>query len=499
MAKAQAWQCDVCGYVHEGDSPPDVCPVCGVGPEHFQPVSENDDSGAEEPNPTSWRCTVCDYVHEGPEPPPICPVCGVDHSFFEPLESDDKGSSPASAPTPRDGEHLVIVGAGAAGVAAAESARKTDPHLRITLCSDEPWPTYVRLNLTRYLAGELTEQDLISRENAWFEKRDIQLVRGTIHRIEPHAQRLVREHGESLTYDRLILTTGAHPFMPPIQGADTAGVMVCRTREDANRILDSLKDGLPCVCVGGGLLGLENAGALARRGARVTVVEHGDRLMPRQLAEPASSRLQKHLNSMQVDVICSARVDRIETRSDSTLAVHLHDGTIKEAGLVLVTAGIRPNLELARQADLEVNHGVVVDDHLRTSDPRIFAAGDVAEHCETLYGLWTMAQAQGRIAGINAAGGNQTFSQQSPPTWLKVLDVKVFSMGVVEPRPDQDRVLEQESEDAYARIILHCDRIIGANLFGDLSLADEIQSAIQKQTPVNELEQVCNAFGQLWP
>ncbi len=475
------WKCEVCGYVHVGPEPPAQCPVCGVGPDQFSSlkISTPEPPESEVAVSEAWRCTVCDYVHEGSEPPERCPVCGAQADLFEP---ETGGPSTEATETV---DRIVIVGAGVAGVTAAEHARKTAPGADITLVSKEPGKPYLRLNLTRYLAGEVGDEELPLQRAGFYEEHAITLRHGEVERVEREARQVVLTGGARLGYDRLVMAQGAHPFVPPITGATREGVLTFRTTADARAILDRVGEGRRCVCIGGGLLGLETAGALERQGLQVTVVEGYGWLLPRQLPKPAGKRLAAYLEDRGIQVRAGASVKEI--RGDEAVGgVALDDGTELPAELVVISAGVRPNSWLARTCGLKVQNGVVVDDRMATDDPAIFAAGDLAEHRGVVFGIWPTAFAQGMVAGINAAGGRAEFPGAAPSNRLKVLDVDVFSIGRFEPADASDTVYERQDDERYARLLVHDGKLVGAALYGDTALAGRVKEAIEQGTQLQQ-------------
>ncbi len=497
---ATRWQCEVCSYIHEGATPPDECPICGVGPDQFSPYPPEEAGAPEPPPPASrWRCTVCDFVHESDAPPEKCPVCGVGADLFvpetaEPEPQPVRHAAPVVAGT--SAERLVIVGGGVAGVTAAEHARLCSSDLAVTLVHKEAGLPYNRLNLTRFLAGEVEEGKLDLHGQSWYDSRSIELLRGEVAQLDTDEARLELRDGRTIAYDRLVLANGAHPFLPPIAGASRQGVVALRTREDARRVLERTRPGLDCVCVGGGLLGLEVAGGLARRNVRVSVLEGFDWLLPRQLAEPAGKLLQRHLEQLGITIRCPARIAEL-VGDESVRAVRLEDGEELSADVVIIATGVRPNSFLARQSGIEVATGIVVDDRMQTSAPGVFAAGDVAEHRGRVYGLWPAAIEQGRVAGSNAAGGRESFSGMPPATQLKVLDVAIFSIGEITPRDGASRIVEQQSADTYLRLVCRDGTLVGANLFGDMSLAGAVRDAIESRTQIADLSDKSPQLGKL--
>jgi nitrite reductase (NADH) large subunit len=482
MARTAAWRCTVCGYVHQGESPPEWCPVCGAGRTDFEPYAEPAPAPAATPPARLWQCLNCNYVHAGDEPPEVCPVCGAPQDRFEAV-AEEVGAPVRGAAA----GHILVVGAGVAGLSAVESVRQTAPDARVTVVSKEPHLPYYRLNLTRYLAGEVDEDDLPIHPQAWYDEQNVDLVLGAeVAGLRLDAKTVDLRDGRDITFDRLVLTAGAHPFIPPISGAAKEGVTSLRTVEDARRILAYPLAETPCVVVGGGLLGLETAGALARRGARVMLLEGHGWLMPRQLSRLAGDLLREHLKGVGVDL--KTEVHAKELVGDERVGgVLLDDGATVQAGLVVVATGVRPNSYLARLAGLTVNHGVVVDNRLTSSHPAVLAAGDVAEHAGILYGSWHASQFQGRIAGMNAAGAEAVFGGIPRSNTLKVLGVDVMSIGTFEPEDGSYSVLEDEGDGAYRRFVFHDGRMAGAILLGDASLSTAVKKAIEGETDFSAL------------
>ncbi|MBW2732477.1 MAG: FAD-dependent oxidoreductase, partial [Deltaproteobacteria bacterium] len=246
---------------------------------------------------SKWRCDVCGYIHEGPEPPAICPVCGVGPELFSLVEEEP---APVALDQQAEGKHIVIIGGGIAGLRAAEYARKGDDTAQITLVHKERMLPYNRLNLTPLLAGEVEEGQLLLHDASWYKAQRIETLEGEVVRIDRDAATLFLRDGSSLAFHRLVLASGAQPFVPPLAGVERAGVLSLRTLDDVQRILALAPRGARCVCIGGGLLGLEAAGALNKRGVSVTVVEGAPWLLPRQLAEPAAAVLAGELDKLGI-------------------------------------------------------------------------------------------------------------------------------------------------------------------------------------------------------
>lgn len=436
-----------------------------------------------------FRCTICGYVHEGDDPPDECPVCGAGREAFVPEAETSPAGVPSTSPTiarswdGNAGPELLVLGGGIAGLSAVEAAREASPDAVITLVHREATLPYNRLSLTRYLAGSVAKGHLLIRPRSWFEAQRIRLVHAEARRIDRSRRLVALDDGGSLSYDRLLIATGAHPHVPPIPGVRFLGVHVLRTLDDADAILERASRGAHCVCIGGGLLGLESAGGLARRGLAVKVLEEARWLLPRQLAESAAARLADHLRNLGIEVRTGVRVTEI-VGDDSVRAVRLADETEVPADLVIIAAGVRPNTELGRSAGLAVNRGLVVDDGLRTSDPDVLAAGDVAEHRGIVWGLWTVAAEQGALAGRAMAGAPVAYQSNPPATHLKVVELPVLSVGRFEVETPGDRIVEHAEQARLVRILLRDGRVVGGNLVGDPALADVLRRAVQERLPL---------------
>jgi len=472
----QAWRSTVCGYIHRGAQPPDECPVCGSPKERFEPYTEivkSEPAAA----PQQWRCLVCNYQHAGDTPPDTCPVCATPGKQFEAVtraqkdaKTDDSGS-----------EQFIVVGSGIAGVSAIESIRQASSEARITMLTKDAQLPYYRLNLTRFLAGELTAGQLLIHKEEWYQQNNIRLITGAeVSDVLLEKQEVTQSDGEAHHYDKLVLTAGAHPFIPPIPGARMEGVTTLRTMEDAKRILEESEKARNIVIIGGGVLGLEAAGALAKRKRKVMILESFGWLMPRQLNRTAARLLKKHIESIGVS-LKSGVFARELLGDEHVTGVLLKSGETIPADLVIITAGVRSNSYIARLAGLHVNQGIIVNDHMQTSDPNVYAAGDIAEHRGIVYGLWNAAQFQGSIAGMNAIGNPVEFGGIPRSNSLKVLGADLLSIGKFEAEDGGDSIIEAECEGNYARFVFRDAHLVGSILYGNTAISGEIKSAIENK------------------
>ncbi|MFA6292811.1 MAG: FAD-dependent oxidoreductase [Victivallales bacterium] len=470
--KQKTWRCTVCGYVHVGTEAPDMCPVCGASKSELEPYVETLPS-VSPVKATLWQCMNCSFVHEGASPPDACPVCGAEKAKFEAVAEsgrEAKGANPVKA---------VIIGGGIAGVSAAETIRKRSPDSDISLIALENELPYYRLNLTRYLSGEITRDALPVYPESWYKGNRIDLICGvSVQEISPDTKNVRLSDGRDIAYEKLILATGSHPYIPSLKGGDLDGVSVLRTSADADRILDMVGKGSRCVCIGGGILGIETAGALARQGADITMLESHEWLMPRQLNRKAAGVLERHMSGLGVKILKNARTQEIKG-SGRVAAVLLQGGRSIDAELVILATGVRPNTSLARKTRFEVNTGIVVDNHMRTSQPDVFAAGDAAEHNGQLYGSWAASQYQGGIAALNAVGLPTVFGGLPRSNTVKALGLDLTSIGKFMPEDGSYVVFEQEEEYSYMEFVFRDGKMLGAILVGHPELASPAKKAVE--------------------
>jgi nitrite reductase (NADH) large subunit len=454
----KSFRCSVCGYIHFGEMPPDVCPVCGVSASEFELFEEKNSNNNTENN--SWRCINCEYIHENNELPEKCPICGVGKDMFEPYIKDV-----VSGENQESGS-IVIVGSGVAGVSCAEEIRKNNTKAKITIISEDSEMPYYRLNLTRYLAGEVNKNDLNMHSLDWFKEKEIALVlHKKVVEINKEEKFVVLDDKTNINFDKLVLANGSHPFIPPFKGNNLKNVISVKTVQDADYILQRIKNVKSCVCIGAGILGLEVAGAISKQGVEVTLLEGAEWLMPRQLNKKAGILLKSFLDKIGIKVKENSNIDEIFGEEECK-GVKLSTGEMIDADLVIITAGVRPNKHLAIKANLEVNNGVVVDNHMKTSNNSIYAIGDVSEHHGIVYGLWNTAQYQGIIAAQNLNGMSTQFGGIPRSNVLKVLGLDLFSIGEFIPKDASYKVYEEEKQDKYTLIVLRDGKIVGSIIMG---------------------------------
>ncbi|MDZ7760723.1 MAG: FAD-dependent oxidoreductase [Desulfovermiculus sp.] len=382
----------------------------------------------------------------------------------------------------------IIVGNGVAGTSAAEAIRKLDPTGPIDIFSDEDVPFYYRIKLPEVVTGEIHEDNIIAKKPNWYEDQGMSLHLMTrIVEIDADKKALMTKDGQKFLYDRLLLATGSHSFIPPIQGSDKPGLFTLRNMQDVRTIRKWAEKAEQAVLIGGGLLGLEAGNGLRKLGKKVTVVEVFPRLLPRQLDTEGASRLQSMLEDMGFAFCLGAKTTSIEGQ-DAVEKVILDTGSSLPADLILVSAGVRPNLELARQLHLDMDKGIKVDEYLQTNRPDIYAAGDVTEFAGRVYGIWPAAQDQGRLAGRNMAANGQPQAYQGTvmANTLKVVGIDLASAGEIDAEGQYDARVKAD-DHCYRKIVLDGRTIIGCIMLGDTRGFQKVTKLIQEQADASDV------------
>lgn len=359
-----------------------------------------------------------------------------------------------------------IIGNGVAGTTAAQEIRRIDDASPIMVLTEEDLPFYYRIRLPEVVAGDVDEVALVAHEEDWYWDHGIDLyLNSKVIQADPNQQLLWTEDGREFPYDRLLLANGSHSFVPPIEGADLSGVFTLRSIQDARRIKAWAESCRQTTLIGGGLLGLEAGNGLRKLGKQVNVVEFFPRLLPRQLDVAGAARLQSMLEEMGFRFYLGAKTKALSGPSQVG-EVHLEDGQNLDTEMVMISAGVRPNLELGRQLGVDVEKGILVDEHLQTSLPSVFAAGDAAECQGRLYGIWPAAMEQGRMAGRNMTGNKDAYRGTVMANTLKVVGIDLASAGEIDAEDELDSRV-RNTDETYRKVVLDDGRIIGCIMLGD--------------------------------
>lgn len=389
--------------------------------------------------------------------------------------------------------NAIIIGNGVAGMKIAEEFRSIDAEASIDVFSDEPYGYYSRIWLPEVVAGTKSVDAIIMRNEAWYDQKSIVFHPSTkVSSISPADKTITLENGEIKAYNKLFVCTGASNSIPPITNASIPGVFTIRTIDDALAVKDWIQGKETAVCIGGGLLGLEAARNLETAGLRVTVVEVFPRLLPKQLCQTSSSILQEKIQEIGIKTIVNTTVEEI-LGSDTVTGVKLASGEELPADVVLVSAGIKARVDLAREAGLEVNKGVVVNEFMQTNDPDIYAAGDVIEFQGRGWGIIPAALEQATLAAKHAAGVEvEPYQPTTPSNKLKIIDFDVMSVGsmILDDEDDQCRVFISKNELAgvYKKFVVKDEKLIGAILLD--AKEDEAFVSQNINKPISEADLV---------
>ncbi|WP_394173043.1 NAD(P)/FAD-dependent oxidoreductase [Guptibacillus hwajinpoensis] len=387
-------------------------------------------------------------------------------------------------------KRIVVVGAGMAAIRFLESLLSVKSfRFEIMIIGEERQPSYKRHLLSRVLQGEMRVEETLSHEQEWYQRNGIRfLMNEKVQSIDCNDQQVKTDRGRKVRYDYLVLATGSTPHLLPVKGVGKQGVRTFRTLEDCYALLENAHLYKKAAVIGAGVLGLEAAMGLVSLGVETTVVHHQPNVMNRQLDRLSAEMLQEELEERGVTFLLSKRTKEVLGNSQVE-GIRFADGTILETDLVLMSVGIRPNIELARKAGLEVHRGIVVNDDLQTSMPNIFAIGECIEHREATYGatepIYEHADSLARtLTGFLATG----YQGSTVSTHLNIGGINVFSSGqVLETEETRTFQWIDPIRHVYKKIVTLHGRVIGAILYGDTSEAKHLKRLVQELAPVSSI------------
>ena len=385
--------------------------------------------------------------------------------------------------------HVAIVGSGVAGVTAARTIRENDPKAKISIYTDENHLYYPRPRLYEVLSGEAKTQEIYMFSEQWYEKRGIKVhLNKKILGIETPKKELLLEDRSRVNYDKLLLANGARPFVPPIKDVEKTGVFTLRSIKDALTIKEYTKKTRKAIIIGGGLLGLEFAASLRKLGQQVEVVEIFPRLLPRQLDQDGATILKDRIETRGINIVLGVKTEEILGKK-TVSGILLNNGKELSGNLILISAGVRSNTDLAVESGIKVDKGVVVDQYLQTSVNDVYAAGDVAEFEGRVYGIIPAAMEQAKIAAMNMLEKEkQVYKGTIPSNTLKIVGIDLTSMGLVNPEgPRYEEVKKIDKEKGvYKKIVLEQGKIVGAIILGDRKGVTLIKKLMDQEIDVTK-------------
>jgi len=390
----------------------------------------------------------------------------------------------------------VIIGNGPTGLVAAETLRRLQPDAEIALIGDEKEPPYSRMAIPYFLHGSIGEAGThLRKAHDHYAQHRIHLIEGRVANIDAKAKQIEFDGGERLPYDTLLIATGSSPVIPPIPGIDLPNVHTCWTIEDARAIAAKATPGSRVLQLGAGFIGCIIMEALAARGTQLTVVEMGDRMVPRMMTAKAGAMIKAWVEKKGVAVHCNAAITGI-AQKDGALSVTLSTGTALLADLVICAAGVRPNVDFLKASGMEIGRGIRVDAGMRTSLPDVYAAGDVTEapgfHSgqPELNAIQPNAADQARVAAHNMAGGQSQSQGSLAINVLDTLGLISTSFGQWQGVPAEqggsgvERV--DEARNAYLSLQFQGDVLIGATSIGWTAHVGALRGLVQTRAALGE-------------
>jgi len=392
---------------------------------------------------------------------------------------------------------VVIIGNNVAGTTLAKALRDADANAEIVLYTDEPTPYYPRPKLIDYLEGKVQEKDMLFYPPEWYEKNMLGLhLSSGAEKIDPAGKRILVK-GTWIPYDALVLATGSSAFVPPFKGLPKKDVFTLRTMEDARNIKEVAARSKQAIVIGGGLLGLESARGVCSSNPdlKVTILEYAEHLLMRQLDHEGADILQAWIEGTGAKVVTRAETEEI-LGEESVTGVRLKDGRVIEGDMVIISAGARANLGLAKDAGLKVNRGIVVDSSLRTSDPSIFAIGDVSEFNGQVWAMIPPALDQARVAAKKILGQpGPDYKGTVPSNTLKVTGLDLTSVGTVrsahehkEPGFEEIRAVTPDRK-VYKKFVIKDGKMIGAILLGTKKEAMKVTKIVKDGEPIDSIKE----------
>ena len=434
---------------------------------------------------TAWKCLVCGETVPGLAPPGACPVCGVGQEQFVKIVVEEVSFKKDT------NEKFIIIGGGAAGVAACEEIRKRNATCGIEIISKENVIGYNRPMLTKGILAEVDMLNLFIKPFAWYAENNITLTLSAgVTEIDDKAKTIKLSDGSGRKFDKLILATGAEAFVPPFKGADKEGVFAIRTLETINKIRDFLQGGVKSAAViGGGVLGLEAAWEFKKAGLDVTVIEAGPVIMGRQLDERAGKFLLASFEKAGIKHAVGSGIDEI-AGDGRVSGVKLADGSLVAADIVIISTGVKQNIALAQNIGIETTKSIVVNDKMETGKDCIYACGDCAEFEGVNYAIWPQAVDMGKAAGANASGDDVAYKKTVAAVTFNGMNTSIFSIGDVgkaEGKKYKTKEYCDEENLIYEKLYFLNSKFCGGILMGDVKKTGQLLKAIEEKTNISEM------------
>jgi NAD(P)H-nitrite reductase large subunit len=391
----------------------------------------------------------------------------------------------------------LIIGNSAGGIGAAEAIREVDKAGSIIMISDEPYPSYSRPLISKYLTKERTLETMLYRPPEFYSQNNITPILGKKVRSLGLGDRTAElENGEHISWEKLLIASGGVPIVPKMEGAGKRGIFTFTTLDDAKAIDEFVENASSAVVIGGGLIGISVTEALKKRGVKVTVVEMKDRILNTILDEQASSIAEEALKKAGIKIITVHTVAEI-TGKELVRGVTLDNGEDIPCSMVVVAIGVSPRTELTRGTEIKLNRGIVVDSHMATSCPGVYSCGDAAEAYDFVYctnrltPIWPNAYIGGRVAGYNMAGVKAEYPGGTGMNSLNYFGLDIAAAGMaVPPEGDGYELMNKQKDGIYQRIVLKDDLIVGIVLVGAIEKAGILFSLMRDRVKVSNFKKM---------
>ncbi|KDR94905.1 Pyridine nucleotide-disulphide oxidoreductase [Peptoclostridium litorale DSM 5388] len=386
-------------------------------------------------------------------------------------------------------KNIVIVGNGAAGHYAAETIRNKDKECTVTMISSESHMSYYRPRLSHYLGEEELGKNFFLKEESWYEENCIEvMLQNTVENIDVDKKTVRTSGGKVIPYDALILASGGNCFLPDMEGSDKKGVFTLKTLDDAVEIKKWMGKSQKAVIIGGGLLGLEAAGAMRNVGLDVTINNVTDRLMSNQICSETGAFLGNIVKDKGIDVILQDTAVKING-GERVESVVFESGKEIEADIVLFSVGIRADLKIAKDVGIDCKRGILVDRWMRTNVEDVFACGDAVEMEGRGFGNWIYAMQMGKIAGANALGGNAEFKESIPMIMLNSFGTSINCIGETIPKEGYESIVESDCEKKkFKKLFFRDGKIVGGVVIGDVQSYPKIMTAINEKKDISQFK-----------
>lgn len=371
----------------------------------------------------------------------------------------------------------LIIGNGIAGLAAAEEIRKNDENGKILIVSKEEIPTYWRTRLSALIAKDFDKDDIYVKKEAWYQEKNIEEKLDTeVEKLDLENNKAILADGEEIEYGKVLLATGARAFVPPIKNVESKGVFAIRNLDDLISFKEYAADKKEVVIIGGGILGLEAAFSVKELGKEVSVIEAADYILNRQLDHELSKNLEKSLKEMGIKTFTGKATEEILVNDGKVSGIKLSNGEEIKADVIMVQAGVRSIIDLAKNSNLEVDRGIIVNDNLQSKKENVYAAGDCAQIGNFTIGLWTASQEMGKIVGRNMTGAKETYEKPKPFSTLMIGNIKVFSAGMTSGEGIEE--MKAEKDGNIYKLFKKDGKFVGGILWNDIKMQNDVKDLV---------------------